>query len=377
MALDAWKQSDFLYRNYVLNGLADSLFNAFYVKKSTKKLWGALDKKYKAKDTGVKKFVVGQFLDFKMLRIEEDNRRKWGNTSTVKANVIEHSQSSGVKNKPPTSKSLKLGARGSVSKRSVYKPQEPTFRFNRKCFNCGSDGHRAVDCRKYSPQNKSRAHMVKMEDLLQDVDDMHLLAFVLGVNMVGSNSKELWVDSRATRHICADKKMFITFELASNDEKLFMENAATSTVEGKDKVVLKMTSGKELTLNDVLYVPDIRKNLISGLLLSKHCFRMVFESDKVVLTKSGVYVGNGYLSGCMFKLNVSSAYRFLVHKSDILDIYKNTITESRNAFFFEDVFPCRTRGDDQSSEKELEGDQDEEVDEPRRSKRARTAKSFG
>ena len=30
-----------------------------------------------------------------------------------------------------------------------------------------------------------------------------------------------------------------------------------------------MTSGKELTLNDVLHVPEIRKNLASGSLLSK------------------------------------------------------------------------------------------------------------
>ena len=51
----------------------------------------------------------------------------------------------------------------------------------------------------------------------------------------------------------------------------------------KSKVILKQTSGKELTLNDVLHVPDIRKNLISGLILSKKGFRMVFESDKFVL----------------------------------------------------------------------------------------------
>ena len=65
-----------------------------------------------------------------------------------------------------------------------------------------------------------------------------------------------------------------------------------------------MTSSKELTLNNVLYVPKIRKNLVSGSLLSKHGFRMVFESDKVVLTKSGMYVGKGYVTEGLFKLNV-------------------------------------------------------------------------
>ena len=39
----------------------------------------------------------------------------------------------------------------------------------------------------------------------------------------------------------------------------------------------------------------------------------------------------------------NAAYRFLVHESNILDIPKNTIMESRNAFFFEYVFPCKSK----------------------------------
>ena len=107
--------------------------------------------------------------------------------------MVEHGQSSGVKKAPPTGKSSKLEARDGVSERPVYKPHEPTFRFNGKCFNYGNDGHRAIDChkkkkpyKKYPPQNKSQAPMAEMEDLSQD----HLSTFVSEVNMVGSNSKE-------------------------------------------------------------------------------------------------------------------------------------------------------------------------------------------
>ena len=70
--------------------------------------------------------------------------------------------------------------------------------------------------------------------------------------------------------------MFTTFEPTVNSEKIFMENSYTSDVVGIGKVVLKMTSRKELTLNNVLFVPEIRKNLVSNSLLSKHVFRMVF-----------------------------------------------------------------------------------------------------
>ena len=51
-----------------------------------------------------------------------------------------------------------------------------------------------------------------------------------------------------------------------------MGNSATSDIKGQGKVVLKMTSGKELTLTNVLYVPEIRKNLVSGSLLNSHGF---------------------------------------------------------------------------------------------------------
>ena len=51
-----------------------------------------------------------------------------------------------------------------------------------------------------------------------------------------------------------------------------------------------------------------------------------------------------------------TAYRFLVHASNILDIHndKNMIMESRNAYFFEDVFPCRSRQEPSSSKRVLE-----------------------
>ena len=66
-AVDAWKHSDFLCRNYVMNGLHDSLYNVYCAIKTAKELWESLDRKYKTEDAGAKKFVVGRFLDFKMV----------------------------------------------------------------------------------------------------------------------------------------------------------------------------------------------------------------------------------------------------------------------------------------------------------------------
>ena len=80
----------------------------------------------------------------------------------------------------------------------------------------------------------------------------------------------------------------------------------------------------------------------------------------------------------------SIVYQFLVHESNIPDIHKNTIMESRNASFFEGVFPCRSKDEPSSSKRVLvsinensyDQDKDSEM-EPRHRKRARIEKSFG
>jgi len=50
-----------------LNGLDDSLYNVYSPITTTKKLWASLDKKYKTEYAGTKKFVVGRFLEYKMV----------------------------------------------------------------------------------------------------------------------------------------------------------------------------------------------------------------------------------------------------------------------------------------------------------------------
>ena len=77
----------------------------------------------------------------------------------------------------------------------------------------------------------------------------------------------------------------------------------------------------------------------------------------------------------------SSAYRFLVHESNISYIHKNTIMESRNASFFEDVFPGKLKEEPGSSKRKLEtineNNQDQNEDsevEPRCSKKLRIEK---
>ena len=65
-----------------------------------------------------------------------------------------------------------------------------------------------------------------------------------------------------------------------------------------------MTSGKVLTLNNVLHVPTIWKNLVSTALLVKNMFMCVLVGDKAVINKNEMFIGKGYLNEGLFKLNV-------------------------------------------------------------------------
>jgi len=67
VVVDAWNHTNFMFKNYTLNKLDNTSYDVYSSIKIIKVLWEALDKKYKAKDTDMKKFIVGKFLDLKMV----------------------------------------------------------------------------------------------------------------------------------------------------------------------------------------------------------------------------------------------------------------------------------------------------------------------
>ena len=53
---------------------------------------------------------------------------------------------------------------------------------------------------------------------------------------------------------------------------------------------------------------------MSGSLLKNHGFRLVFKSNKFVLSKSGMSVGKGYMRDGMWKLNVMTIIKLNMNK---------------------------------------------------------------
>ena len=155
-----------------------------------------------------------------------------------------------------------------------------------------------------------------------------MIAIVISskVSMV-INMKDWVVDSRATRHICGNRSAFTSYTtLKEGEERVVMGDSRSTSVIGKGKFLLKLTSRKLLALIDVLHVPDIHWNLVSVSLLRKTRVRILFDSNKIVLTKNDAFLGKGYSNQGLFMLNVydiinNNASSFSAYIVDSCDIW--------------------------------------------------------
>jgi hypothetical protein len=85
---------------------------------------------------------------------------------------------------------------------------------------------------------------------------------------------------------------------------------------GDGTIDLKFTLGKTVQLKNAHHVPSIKKNLISGYLLCRDGYKLVFESNKFVLSKYGTFNGKAYESGGLFRLSLTeTCFKFVNHVS--------------------------------------------------------------
>ncbi|KAL7586000.1 hypothetical protein Lser_V15G43853 [Lactuca serriola] len=62
-----WENDDYICRGHILNGMSDSFFDIYQNFESAKGLWDSLESKYMAEDASSKKFLVSNFMGYKMI----------------------------------------------------------------------------------------------------------------------------------------------------------------------------------------------------------------------------------------------------------------------------------------------------------------------
>ncbi|CAM8913974.1 unnamed protein product [Rhodiola kirilowii] len=322
-----WENDDYIARGHILNGMSDPLFDLYQNVESAKELWDTLEAKYMAEDASSVKFLVSNFNNYKMvdsrpvmeqfheiqrilgqfaqrnlkmdeaisvssiidklppawkyfrrtlkhkkedislvelakeLRMEEELRVREKDamevdTNLPKVNVLETSSQKVNKNKGKK-RPNEYASKGLNKK-------HPTK--GNVCWTCGKAGHFKRDCR--VGKGKSEKAQVNADDEIS-----------------------WWVDSGATAHVCRDKEMFKSFANTSEGRVLHMGDESTAPILGIGQVEIEFSSEKNIVLVNVLYVSNIRKNIVSGTVLNKQGYRQVYEADNYVLSKGGVFVG--------------------------------------------------------------------------------------
>ncbi|TYK15379.1 ty1-copia retrotransposon protein [Cucumis melo var. makuwa] len=166
------------------------------------------------------------------------------------------------------------------------------------CYVCGKEGHKSYQ----RNQRKGRPSQKPTPQANLAEQDSEFIAVIIEANLI-ENKMDCILDTGVSRHFCTNRELLHDYEDTADGECVFIGNSTTAGVSEKGKVILKLTSGKILSLTNVLYVPSLRRNLVSGSLLNRAGLKFVLESDKVVLTKNGDFVGKGYLSNGLFVLN--------------------------------------------------------------------------
>ena len=161
--------------------------------------------KHKRKQMSVEDFIV-------RLRIEEDNKLALKNTyapDSAKANMVEHVGSSSRSNSKGKVKGKVKNDKKSKAKSEYLAPKAVIVKqkFQGTCFNCDQPGHRAANCKMPKRVNPRQANIMN-DNVVMIAMVFDICSMISEVNLVGTNHGDWWIDTGATRHVCADKSMF-------------------------------------------------------------------------------------------------------------------------------------------------------------------------
>ena len=107
------------------------------------------------------------------------------------------------------------------------------------------------------------------------------------------------MDSGASFHSSPSKELFQNFK-SGNFGKVYLADNKALEIEGKGDVCIKTTSGNQWTLEDVRYIPGIKKNLISVGQLDSKGYATLIGKGSWKIVNSAMVVGQGTKFGTLY-----------------------------------------------------------------------------
>ncbi|KAF3634576.1 putative LRR receptor-like serine/threonine-protein kinase [Capsicum annuum] len=198
---------------------------------------------------------IGSITDLRLLRLMRQDGMVEG---ALVASRKTQSRSKIFKNYPPCEHCGKMG----------HPPYKCWKRPDKKCIKCNQLSHEAVMCKNKFENHDSDAHVVNEEE------EDHLF---VATDISSKVSTNFWlIDSGCTNHMTYNKSLFKELK-PTEISKVRIESGDQILVEGKGTVIIKISLGNK-TISDVLYVPDIDKNLLSICQLIEKEYKVSFEN---------------------------------------------------------------------------------------------------
>ena len=179
----------------------------------------------------------------------------------------------------------KIKQKQTITISRIHKNRTTMINPNISVLKCHKLGHRSFECYTKST-NKTQSAAQAEETLLTTrvESQVNLLsnqnkefALGLGVSDFSKDKDSRWcVDSGATAHMCHDKSLFVELKPVSGVQVKLAANKAIDVL-GSGTVCLNLNESK-VRLEDTLYVPELRANLLSVLKATKNGRKVIFNS---------------------------------------------------------------------------------------------------
>ncbi|GJZ81531.1 retrovirus-related pol polyprotein from transposon TNT 1-94 [Tanacetum coccineum] len=292
-----------------------SKFKNFNIEIPEKLLVGAIITKLSFSWHNYRKKLMHTSEDFTLdqiqihLRIEEETRIHENNLNGALSSKVNYVDS-GKSNKE-NDKKRKGTWNSSKDNKKDRKPLSEVM-----CYKYGEKGHIKHYCKNPKKKNQNSNKKDEYANVVEQVDTTEITTMVSEMNIemiqelhmasvTTTTTDDWWYDFSTTTHVYNNKDLFKTYKETEDGHEVMMGDNHTSKIISSGNVEIQFTSGKKLTLMNVLYVPNIRKNLVSGFKLYKSGVKAVIESNKVITSKANVFVGKVYACDGMFKLNIN------------------------------------------------------------------------
>jgi hypothetical protein len=161
-----------------------------------------------------------------------------------------------------------------------------------KCFHCHKKGHYASQC----PERKKGGNRMQPEvaastraqadEFAKKFEQTKFL--LVSQTSLGTISVGAWlIDSGATCHMTGARELFESFTESDSDVHVELGMGTKHAVKGSGIVPFQMESGGMLRVMDVLWVPELRRSVLSVSTIEKKGFDVLFQDGQALIKPRG------------------------------------------------------------------------------------------